>query len=58
MLFLLPGTDDCPVKSVLNRVATQLQKAINDKGIAFLVNHGISEDKVISIFLQFKYKKN
>lgn len=47
-LFVLPtGTDECPVKSVVNRVATQLEKALHEKGVAFLVNHGISEEKVI-----------
>lgn len=40
------GTDEFPTKSVVNRVATQLQKALHEKGIAFLVNHGISEEKV------------
>lgn len=40
------GTEEFPKKSVVNRVASQLQKALCEKGIAFLVNHGISEDKV------------
>lgn len=40
------GTEECPKKSVVNRVASQLQKALHEKGIAFLVNHGISEEKV------------
>lgn len=49
MLFFLNlfiGTEECPKKSVVNRVASQLQKALREKGIAFLVNHGISEEKV------------
>jgi len=40
------GTDEHPVKSVVNRVACQLQKALSEKGIAFLVNHGILEEKL------------
>lgn len=40
------GTEEFPKKSVVNRVALQLQKALCEKGIAFLVNHGISEEKV------------
>lgn len=42
------GTEEIPKKSVVNRVAMQLQKALCEKGIAFLVNHGISEEKVLS----------
>jgi len=30
----------------LTRVATQLNKALSEKGLAFLVNHGISEEKL------------
>lgn len=41
-----------PKKSVVNRVATQLQKAMREKGIAFLVNHGISEEKVSQHFVE------
>lgn len=40
------GTEETPVKSVVIRVASQLHKALSDKGIAFLVNHGISEEKL------------
>jgi hypothetical protein len=44
---LLPeGIEECPVKSVVNRVAVQLAKALQTKGMALLVNHGISEEKV------------
>lgn len=35
-----------PVKSVVNRVGHQLQKALSEKGMALLVNHGISDEKV------------
>lgn len=34
------------MKSVVNRVALQLQKALPEKGFALLVNHGIPEEKV------------
>jgi isopenicillin N synthase-like dioxygenase len=40
------GTDECPVKSVLNRVARQLEKSLSEKGLAILVNHGITEEKL------------
>lgn len=43
---LLSGTEECPVKSVVNRVAGQLKKAFTDKGMAILVNHGIPEEKL------------
>jgi len=35
-----------PVKSVVNRVGHQLKKALSEKGMALLVNHGISDEKV------------
>lgn len=34
------------MKSVVKRVGGQLHKALSEKGLALLVNHGISEDKV------------
>lgn len=40
------GIDERPSRSVINRVAMQLQKALTEKGIAFLVNHGISDDRL------------
>lgn len=40
------GVEECPVKSVVNRVAVHLAKALQGKGMALLVNHGISEEKV------------
>lgn len=48
-VILLIGTDECLVKSVVNRVAVQLAKAMKEKGMALLVNHGISEEKVCLI---------
>lgn len=40
------GVEECPVKSVVNRVAVHLAKALQGKGMALLVNHGISEEKL------------
>uniref|UniRef100_A0A0K8TT73 Putative iron/ascorbate family oxidoreductase n=1 Tax=Tabanus bromius TaxID=304241 RepID=A0A0K8TT73_TABBR len=40
------GTEEIPLKSVLNRVASQLQKALSEKGVVFIVNHGIAEEKL------------
>ena len=48
LLLLLIGTDECLMKSVVNRVAVQLAKAMKEKGMAMLVNHGISEEKVLA----------
>lgn len=42
------GTDQRPSRAVVNRVAIQLQKAISEKGVAFLVNHGICDEKLQS----------
>lgn len=42
------GTDQRPSRAVINRVAAQLQKAISEKGVAFLVNHGICDEKLQS----------
>lgn len=52
-IFLFAGTEEIPKKSVVNRVASQLQKALHEKGIAFLVNHGISEEKVNNFVYNF-----
>ncbi|XP_030563803.1 1-aminocyclopropane-1-carboxylate oxidase-like [Drosophila novamexicana] len=40
------GIEEVPVKSVVNRVGHQLQKALSEKGMALLVNHGISDEKL------------
>lgn len=40
------GIDERPSRSVINRVALQLQKALTEKGVAFLVNHGISNERL------------
>uniref|UniRef100_A0A182VYQ3 Fe2OG dioxygenase domain-containing protein n=1 Tax=Anopheles minimus TaxID=112268 RepID=A0A182VYQ3_9DIPT len=44
------STEECPIRSVVNRVGHQLHKALSEKGIALLVNHGISEDKMKQIY--------
>ncbi|XP_035894768.1 UPF0676 protein C1494.01-like [Anopheles stephensi] len=44
------GTEECPIRSVVNRVGHQLHKALSEKGIALLVNHGISEDKMKQVY--------
>ncbi|XP_023036060.1 UPF0676 protein C1494.01 [Drosophila willistoni] len=40
------GIEEISIPSVINRVGLQLQKAFTEKGIAFLVNHGISDDQI------------
>ncbi|KAH8337218.1 hypothetical protein KR059_003348 [Drosophila kikkawai] len=40
-------------KSLVNRVGQQLHKAFTENGIAFLVNHGISEEKIKNVWDQF-----
>jgi len=45
-ISLVPGIEEVPVKSVVNRVGHQLKKALSEKGMALLVNHGISDEKV------------
>lgn len=45
-----PGTEEVPVKSVVNRVASQLHRAMSERGLAVLVNHGIPEEKVRKYF--------
>nr|XP_019539144.2 UPF0676 protein C1494.01-like [Aedes albopictus] len=40
------GTEECPIRSVVNRVGSQLVRALTEKGVALLVNHGIAEDKI------------
>jgi len=45
-ILFIPGIEEVPVKSVVNRVGHQLKKALSEKGMALLVNHGISDEKV------------
>ncbi|KAH8383588.1 hypothetical protein KR009_009379 [Drosophila setifemur] len=42
-------------KFVGNRVGQQLHKALAEKGIAFLVNHGIAEEKIKAVWDQFDH---
>uniref|UniRef100_A0A6M2DV74 Putative iron/ascorbate family oxidoreductase n=1 Tax=Xenopsylla cheopis TaxID=163159 RepID=A0A6M2DV74_XENCH len=44
------GTVACPMKSVITRVGAQLQKALSQKGLALLVNHGIPEQKMSKVY--------
>ncbi|XP_041974386.1 2-oxoglutarate-dependent dioxygenase htyE [Aricia agestis] len=44
------GTDVCPMKSVVRRIGQQLFTALNGKGLAMLVNHGIADDKLKAIY--------
>ena len=44
--FLFPGTERCPQKGVVKQVASKLLRALSEKGLALLVNHGIPECKV------------
>ncbi|XP_076665989.1 uncharacterized protein LOC143367736 [Andrena cerasifolii] len=40
------GTERCPQKGVVKQVATKLVRALSEKGLALLVNHGIPECKM------------
>lgn len=40
------GTERCPQKGVVKQVASKLLRALSEKGLALLVNHGIPECKV------------
>ncbi|KAL6448693.1 hypothetical protein ACFW04_000492 [Cataglyphis niger] len=40
------GTERCPQKGVVKQVASKLLRALSEKGLALLVNHGIPECKM------------
>ncbi|XP_032676429.1 UPF0676 protein C1494.01 [Odontomachus brunneus] len=40
------GTEICPQKGVVKQVASKLLRALSEKGLALLVNHGIPECKM------------
>lgn len=40
------GTVTMPVKPWVKKAADQLERALTNKGLVFLVNHGITEEKV------------
>lgn len=42
----ISGTERCPQKGVVKQVASKLVRALSEKGLALLVNHGIPECKV------------
>jgi len=42
----ISGTERCPQKGVMKQVASKLLRALSEKGLALLVNHGIPEWKV------------
>lgn len=44
------GTDVCPMKSVVRRIGQQLFTALSVKGLAMLVNHGIADEKLKSVY--------
>ncbi|NP_001164469.1 flavone synthase I [Bombyx mori] len=44
------GTDVCPMKSVVRRIGQQLFTALSTKGLAVLVNHGIADEKLKSVY--------
>ncbi|CAH4017184.1 UPF0676 protein C1494.01-like [Pieris brassicae] len=44
------GTEICPMKSVVRRIGQQLFAALSTKGLALLVNHGIAEEKLKTVY--------
>jgi len=44
--LMTSGTERCPQKGVVKLVASKLLRALSEKGLALLVNHGIPECKV------------
>lgn len=44
--FIPLGTERCPQKGVVKQVSSKLVRALSEKGLALLVNHGIPECKV------------
>lgn len=47
------GTVDAPCKSTARRLAAQFHRALSEKGLALLVNHGIPEDKIRAVYNAF-----
>jgi isopenicillin N synthase-like dioxygenase len=43
-------TVDAPCKTTVRRVAAQLHRALSEKGLAFLVNHSIPDDKLRAVY--------
>ncbi|XP_066586311.1 uncharacterized protein [Prorops nasuta] len=44
------GTERCPQKGVVKQVASKLVRALSEKGLALLVNHGIPECKMKAVY--------
>lgn len=47
------GTERCPQKGVVKQVASKLLRALSEKGLALLVNHGIPECKMKAAYRAF-----
>lgn len=47
------GTERCPQKGVVKQVASKLLRALSEKGLALLVNHGIPECKMKAAYKAF-----
>lgn len=44
------GTERCPQKGVVKQVAAKLVRALSEKGLALLVNHGIPDYKMKAVY--------
>ncbi|XP_015510474.1 proline hydroxylase buaE isoform X1 [Neodiprion lecontei] len=44
------GTERCPQKGVVKQVAPKLLKALSERGLALLVNHGIPDCKLKAVY--------
>lgn len=44
------GTAEVPVRSGIRRLGAQLQRAMSEKGLALLVNHGIPEERLRCVY--------
>ncbi|XP_063222505.1 uncharacterized protein LOC134531006 [Bacillus rossius redtenbacheri] len=49
-LSYMSTTMAAPCKTSLRRVAAQLHRALSEKGLALLVNHGIPDDKIRAVY--------
>ncbi|XP_031774053.1 UPF0676 protein C1494.01 isoform X2 [Apis florea] len=47
------GTERCPQKGVVKQVSSKLVRALSEKGLALLVNHGIPECKMKAAYRAF-----
>ncbi|XP_043273172.1 2-oxoglutarate-dependent dioxygenase htyE-like [Venturia canescens] len=44
------GLERCPQKGVVKQVASKLVRALSEKGLAFIVNHGIPDCKMKAVY--------